>query len=142
MLIRLFKRFRASIYWVSSLNLASREEYEKALQKIIKIEKNFPDKVEVTLFKGYLLFATDRDDLALRTLLNATDLIDKSSKYNPEEKKYLLCYASLFGEKLTDSRTDNKKYPFKVDFEAVDLKKVRRALKDNYPLRAHPYWVD
>ncbi len=142
MVIRLFNRFRASLYWVSSLKLASKEQYELALKKISKVEQLMPNKAEITLLKGFLCFATDKDDLALCTLLTAWNLIGESSQYSLEEKKYLQCYASFFGKKITDTNAINNAYPFEVDYSTIHLNKVRKSLKDNFPLRGHPHWSD
>jgi len=140
MFIRFLDRLRASICWVASLKLASKERYEEALQKLMTVDRIVPNKIEVTLLKGFLYFATDKDESALLNLSSAWKMIDRSTQYSSEEKQYLQCYASFYGEKLADASAIEK-YPFEVDYTIVQLDKVRKSLKDNFPLRDHPHWA-
>ena len=135
-----FNRLRASAYWVSSLKMASDERYEAALQRIGKLEEIKPGNVEVTLLKAFLYFSSDKDKPALDGFLKGWRLIEESDEYSLDEKKYLQCYASFYGQKLVHTTESNGHHPFSVDYANVDLDKVRGALKDNFPLKDHPQW--
>jgi len=136
------KRIKVSYCWVKALRCASNEEYLDALELMENIENIIPLKGEMKLFKGFLHYALGEDKVATALLSASCNEIDESECYTENEKKYLKCYASVFGLRClekTDSKTTSC---FQVNYDLISLCKVSNALKNNYPLRLHPEWKD
>lgn len=138
--LNLFKKAIASYYWVRALVYASNEEYVDALELIEKIEKKFPIKGEVKLFKGYLYYALYDYEAAVEVLSSSCNEIDESEKHSADEKDYLKCYASVFGQKCIEKIEYKTAYSFQVNYDSFNLDKVSEAIKNNFPLRSHPKW--
>lgn len=136
----LFKKAKASYYWVRALKYASSEEYVNALELIEKIEKEFPVKGEIKLFKGYLYYALSDYEPAINYLTLSCNEIEESENYSADEKEYLKCYASVFGLKCIEKLGREIPCCFQVDYDSISLNKISKELKNNFPLRLHPEW--
>ncbi len=138
----LYRAVKGGVYWNRSLEFASKGNHEAALDEIVRIEEISPLLAESALLKGFLLYALNRDDEAVRSLIEAQKLVEASQKYSDDDKEYLKCYASVWGGEAAKKLDRKVLKPFAVDFERVPLSKVKKHLKRNFPLRDHPNWVE
>ena len=138
----LYRAVKGGVYCNRALELASKGKYEAALNAVVRIEEIGPLLAEFALLKGFLLYAVNRDDEAVRSLIEAQKLVEASQKYSDDDKEYLKCYASVWGGEAAKKLGGKVLKPFFVDFGKVSLSKVKKHLKRKFPLRDHPNWVE
>lgn len=140
-LSKMFAALRVSRHWVKSLDLSSKGNYLEALEHLESIEKIMSLRAEEMLLKGYLHYSTNQDG-AIDLLQSSIRMIGASEKYSKDEKNYMISYASVWASKISDKYVNDDAYPFEINYQEIDLGKVRKFIKDNYPLREHPSWIE
>ena len=126
-----------------ALESVAKEDYLPAIGKLQYLARFFENKdVEYHLLKGFVEYATNNNSSAVKDLRLSINLLRKSSKYNEAEKKYLECYAAIYGNLANSSlsRECQDENFGKIAWVDVDLSGVRKELKKNFPLRKHPGW--
>jgi hypothetical protein len=150
---RLFNRVRAARWWVKALDLASKAQYEQALEYLKLMEATDlssrtggVSRYEVygRLLKALLLVDTNRYDEALDVLEAVVHQIDSITSMN-DELKYLRCYASVLGHEAANHLVELRRNTgfeslFTINYRTVDLKRVPLHIKRKFPLRTHPNW--
>ncbi|MGI0015835.1 MAG: hypothetical protein ACREBU_20650 [Nitrososphaera sp.] len=128
--------------WVRVLDLASKGDFCTAAQVLDQLAPFFENKdAEYHLLKGFLSFSTTLDKSVIKNMRIAISLIEESLRYSEEEKKYLKCYASIWANKAQAYIDEQSQKKFEtIDYNDVNLSKIRPALKSNFPLRSHPEW--
>ncbi len=145
MLQRVYRAGRASIAWVGALDRASKGRYVEALERLDTMERyTILLACEYHLLKAFLYQATGESRSALDHLGIMKEELSKARRYNNDEKKYLLCYASVIEKKIGNER-DLDEYPdisekrgTIIDFRSIDLSKVSESIKKNFPFREQP----
>jgi len=129
--------------WVAALESVAMEDYLSAIGNLQNLARFFENKdVEYHMLKGFVEYATNNNSAAVKDLKLSINLLEKSSKYNEAEKKYLECYAGIYGN-LANSNLSHEHQGENFEMIAwrdVDLSGVRKALKMNFPLGKHPSW--
>ena len=112
------------------------------METIIQIESLYSISLDIKLFKGALCSVIEKENLSVEILREAYFEIDNDQKYSGDEKKYMKYFASVFGiHSITIMQlTDNP--PFIINFDEVELNKVRDRIKRHLPLRDHPNWIE
>ena len=87
-----------------------------------------------------MYYAIGEHEEAVTDLSSSCTEIDESESYSDDEKKYLKCYASVFGRRCIEGSKHGGDYRFHVNYGLVDLGRVNKAIKNNFPLRSHPNW--
>ncbi len=145
MLQRLYRAGRASIAWVGALDRASKGRYVEALERLDTMERyTILLACEYHLLKAFLYQATGESRSALEHLSIMKEELSKTSRYNNEEIKYLLCYASVIEKRIGNER-DLDEHPdisekrgTIIDFKSIDLGKVSESIKRHFPFRGQP----
>ena len=145
MLQRVYRAGRASIAWVGALDRASKGRYVEALERLDTMERYIILLAcEYHLLKAFLYQATGESRSALDHLSIMKEELPKTSRYNNEEIKYLLCYASVIEKKIGNEREIDKhpdigeKRGTSIDFRSIDFSKVSKSIKKNFPFRGQP----
>ncbi len=144
---KIYKAVKASYYWDRALQAASRGEYEESLKNIQMISDIGRLTLANSLLKGFLCYAMCNYRESLEILSRIEGELEKSRKYNQDEKRYLKCYASVWRKRALEKfselegETAIANVPCVVDYLSVDLNKIPKHLKDKFPLRSHPAWV-
>ena len=129
--------------WVKALELTSRENYQAALSELDHLDQFYRGKnVEYHMLRGFLSYGVEEDIEAVRNFELSIALLQDSNRYNNEEKKYLLAYGTTFGRRALKSESnlsDSSRFP-EIDISLIDLSKVSKAIKKNFPLTDHPDW--
>lgn len=130
--------------WTKALDAASESKYAEALAWIEKIETISPDALRggVPLLKGYLLYSMERYEDCVDTIARAMAAIDRDRHRNEHDKRYLKCYALTCSNAAAAKLGRKIEWPEDLRHEAIDLDPVPRHLKQNFPLRDHPRWVE
>ncbi len=126
--------------WSQALELTARESFSEALRVVREMEALGASRPELTLLKGVLLFRVGDYEDALEMLIVAHIRISRDTALAPPNDRYLMCYASVWGEKALRSVGREVETPFVIDFREVPLKLVARTYKQKFPLREHPDW--
>jgi hypothetical protein len=126
--------------WRQALDLTAGANFSTALRVVRDMEALGASRAELTLLKGFLLFRVAEHEDALETLIVAYERISRDAALAPPNNKYLMCYASVWGQKAMKSLGREVETPFAIDFRDVPLKLVQRPYKRNFPLREHPDW--
>jgi hypothetical protein len=126
--------------WSQALDLTAKENFGAALRVVRDMEAQGASRAELTLLKGVLLFRLAEYEDALETLIVAYERISRDAAIAPPNNIYLMCYASVWGQKAMKSLGREVETPFAIDFRDVPLKLVQRPYKRNFPLREHPDW--
>ena len=135
---RLFVSPLIGYRWSKAIELASRQDYEAAVGVLRTIEGYLVDRsAEFHLLKGFLSFATSEPQLTIENIEVAIPLIKKNKRYNDDEKRYLMCYASTWTQKAQEYTSRATNDPQDENYGDFDLSNVRPALKRNFPLRGH-----
>ena len=145
MLQRLYRAGRASIAWVGALDRASKGRYVEALERLDLMERyTILLACEYHLLKAFLYQATGESRSALDHLSIMKEELSKARRYNNDEKKYLLCYASGIEKKIGNEREIDKhpdigeKRGTSMDFRSIDLSKVSKSIKRHFTFRGQP----
>ena len=137
------KTIRVAILWNRAHGFASQYKYCEALKCMEEIDGILVrQKIEFSLFRGFLYFATAKYEEAFKLLCEVHKMITESKNYSIEEKEYLKCYASLPGELANRKLGGDDQHPFYLDYDNVLLEKIPKRLRQNFPLRDHPKWMD
>lgn len=128
--------------WSQALDLAANENFSAALDVVREMESLGASRSELTLLKGVLLLKVGDHADALETLIVSYERISRDPTLAPPNRKYLMCFASVWGQKALQSLGRDVDTPFDVDFREVPLKDVQRAYKRKFPLREHPDWPE
>ena len=137
------KAIRVAILWNRALNFGSQSRYCEALQCMEEIDGIVDrQKVEFSLFRGFLYFATAENEKAFNLLSEVHKMITESKRFSTEEKEYLKCYASESGVMAIRKLGGDDQHPFYVNYDKVLLEKIPKHLREKYPLRDHPKWMD
>lgn len=131
------------IRWVKALEVSSNEDYQAALVHLDYLDKFFNGKnVEYHLLRGLVNYGLGDDLQAVNNFKISISLLADTYRYNENEKNYLTSYGVKYGTKALKNDPDLAKtisFPH-IDMSSVDLSKVRKPLKINFPLRDHPNW--
>lgn len=128
--------------WSQALDLTANENFGAALRVVRDMEALGASRSELTLLKGVLLFRLAEHEDALETLIVAHMRVSQDAAIAPPNNKYLMCYASVWGQKAMKSLGREVETPFAIDFREVPLKLVQRPYKRKFPLRDHPDWSE
>ena len=139
-LIRVYQRVKGAFLVTSALILESKHKYHEALKKIKKAEEHFPFPAKIKLKKGLLYYSIGKHYDSLECLTDAYNSLKESTNYREMDKQYLMCYTSVKGLDVAKTLGYAHQRPFEINYEAIDLKKVRNRLKRVYPLPGHPCW--
>lgn len=126
--------------WSQALDLAANENFSAALKVVREMEALGASRSELTLLKGILLFKVGDPENALDTLIVAYERISRDPAIAPPNNKYLMCFASVWGQRALQALDREVRTPFIVDFRDVPLKLVARPFKRKFPLSEHPDW--
>ncbi len=126
--------------WNQALDLAANENFSAALNVVREMESRGATRSELTLLKGVLLFKVGEREDALESLIVAYERISRDPAIAPPNDKYLMCFASVWGERALQSLDRKVETPFDIDFREVPLKFVARPFKRKFPLQEHPDW--
>jgi len=126
--------------WNQALDLAANENFSAALNVVREMESLGATRSELTLLKGVLLFKVGDPEDALESLIVAYERISRDPAIAPPNNKYLMCFASVWGQRALQSLDREVQTPFIVDFREVPLKFVARPFKRKFPLQEHPDW--
>ena len=126
--------------WSQALDLAANENFSAALKVVREMEALGASRSELTLLKGILLFKVGDPENALDTLIVAYERISRDPAIAPPNNKYLMCFASVWGQRALQAMDREVRTPFIVDFRDVPLKFVARPFKRKFPLSEHPDW--
>ena len=132
------------IRWVKALEVSSNEDYQAALVHLDYLDKFFNgENIEYHLLRGLVNYGLGNDSQAVQNFKISISLLVDTDRYNENEKDYLTSYGVKYGVKALKADPDLSKtisFPH-VDMSSIDLSKVRKPLKRNFPLRDHPSWV-
>ncbi len=128
--------------WSQALDLAANGSFSAALEVVREMEALGASRSELTLLKGILLFKIGDPENALDTLIVAYERISRDPAIAPPNNKYLMCFASVWGQRALQALDREVRTPFIVDFRDVPLKFVARPYKRKFPLREHPDWAE
>lgn len=126
--------------WNQALDLAANENFHAALNVVREMEALGATRSELTLLKGVLQFKVGDHEDALVSLVVAYERISQDPAIAPPNDKYLMCFASVWGQRVVQSFGREVETPFIVDFREVPLKFVARPFKRKFPLQEHPDW--
>jgi len=128
--------------WSHALDLTAKENFGAALRVVRDMETLGASRAELTLLKGVLLCRLAEHENAVETLITAHERISRDWTIAPPNNKYLMCYASVWGQKALQSLGREIEAPFTIDFREISLKLVQRTYKRKFPLREHPDWSE
>lgn len=131
--------------WVGALESVANGDFASAIHHLQYLARFFENKnVEYHLLKGFVEYASNDDSSAVKDIRLSIILLRKSVKYTQTEKKYLECYAAIYGNLANENLPLKRQVDMfeKVPWEDVDLSVVRKELKKNFPLRKHPGWYE
>lgn len=131
---------RVARMWNQALDLARSQNFGAALNVVREMEALGASRSELTLLKGVLLFKEGDSEEALDTLIVAYERISQDPAIAPPNNKYLMCFASVWGQRALESMDHEVPTPFVVDYREVPLKFVQRSFKRKFPLLEHPDW--
>lgn len=131
---------RIARMWNQALDLAAHEDFGAALRVVRDMESLGATRSELTLLKGVLLYKLGDPEEALEALIVAYERISRDPAIAPPNNKYLMCFASIWGQRALESLDREVQTPFIVDFREVPLKFVQRPFKRKFPLLEHPDW--
>ncbi len=126
--------------WNQALDLAANDNFGAALNVVREMESQGATRSELTLLKGVLQFKIGDPEDALESLIVAYERISRDPAIAPPNNKYLMCFASVWGQRALQSLSREVETPFIVDFREVPLKFVARPFKRKFPLQEHPDW--
>lgn len=131
------QRINDALKWVAALQLAAREEYNAALDKLESI-KGMKDSVQPTLLRAMIHLELGQYQLAQN---DADAVIARigTDKRNVTEL-YLAAYANWVGD-LANARRNVKYAKYLPDYSCIDLQKVPSDIIRKFPLREHPGWM-
>lgn len=139
MLIKKILRLpQASYCWVRALNLSAHERFDEALCALNRNEMiSSGNNPEFHLLRGLLYSATGKYEMAVKEQQVAMRLIPSKRHYNEDEKKYLIAYAANVCARsfVLENKQDEAEKMFHLfKDQAIDLNKVSKNLKTNFPL--------
>ena len=130
--------------WSMAIQNAARNDYSSALVNLNYLSDFFDNNnIEFHLLKGICEFGNGDNERSVTDFEIAINLLKEGlNKYTQFEKKYLTAYALVFGGLANKNLSESKKSSAfsEVLWKDVDLTKVRKHLKQKFPLRRHPNW--
>lgn len=129
--------------WSRAVSLAASGDVKEALEALQAIAIYYQSRwLEFHLLRSFLYLQNAEPEIARRDLDTAKELIERGNRYTDAEKAYLACYASTLAHTIEqyvlDTVDDLDEPP--PNYDDVNLSKVRKALKRNFPLPNHPKW--
>ncbi|TQV75661.1 tetratricopeptide repeat protein [Denitrobaculum tricleocarpae] len=121
-------------------------KFEKALAILQKMTRRHPARVKLSLKKAQVLYALSRYQASLTELDAIVPVLETGGKLSDAEKQY--CFAYLYWLALcikVKTGADQKRMLAQlrdVNIRAIDLAKVPRVWRSNFPLRLHPNWEE
>ncbi len=145
--MNIFRKLLASpivgVKWVRALELASAENYQAALGELDYLDEFYSGKnIEYHLLRGLVNYALSDDSSAVENLKLSISLLRNTTRYNEDERDYLLCYGTTLCRKAAKSvpnLIDLDSLP-QVDVSTVKLANVKHPLRKSFPLTDHPQW--
>ena len=132
-MLSFINRIRAGKSWVTSLSLASNENYEEAYNTLINGLSLGLSGLEVELFKIFLCIATGRMVEANTNILKFISDVSNTKEYNHDEVLYMRKYASWCSNFLPEGY-ESKRIVIINEDDTVKLNNVRKPILENFPL--------
>ena len=127
---------KVGFYWVKATDMASRSNYDEALEYLEKIEAITKSMPDVSLLKGLMYLKLERHEECIRTMIESAEQIAEYRKYSEADKLYLKGYASLCCNRSANALGMPNQTLIQVDLQKIDPTRVQQKLKDIFPLKS------
>jgi len=143
----LLDRLIGAFYWVKVKSSLTESNYLDALNYLNKVEDKISSKIKYKFyfFKAFSLLMLKEFEYSVILIEKGITLAKEVKEYNDDEKKYLEVYGLDLLElnfKMLDKSIENKQIKKQISLIYFDIKKVRRNITYNFPMRNHKEWND
>lgn len=119
-------------------------KFKKALEILEKMTRNKPTKVKLDLKQAQVLYELSRYQECLEILNAVIPVLERDGKLTEAVKQYCSAYIYWLTLKIKVKTGANQQDTLAqirdVNVRAIDLTKIPRIWKSNFPLRLHPNW--
>jgi hypothetical protein len=141
----LFARVKFAFSWVKTLELAAAGKHSDALALLDSFGSRFAKDLEVRILRLSLLWQLNRFNSVVESGPEILLAIMAHKRLRLVDKTYLHAFVRVLTESAGAGLRGLPHEVYerrKIDWNEIELGKVSKHLKMNYPLRPHPLWKD
>ena len=146
-MINIFRGLIRTVLWMRARDMIVNKKYDQAMSYIRKIYHSYGVDIPSTgvpstlnISTAHVLRKTENYKLSAEAASTAIDQISRvNSRYNENEKKYLICYCARIIEDASRELSDPSIMPsisIETDERSLNIKGVRWELLSDFPMAA------
>ena len=134
-ILRIYKGIHRAIIMDKAIKLSAEKRYSAANEALNKFErKGLKKNIEYHLLRCSIDYNLNDLEKSLSEIMILCDKVNKSKKYNEDEKNYIYCYIDKIIKEINNMRSPSEQVKYFGDSTKLEMNNVNNLLSKTFPL--------